>query len=105
MSRETATGEVILPAVLVDGTGANLDNGIGGISTTSAVFTSQFAYDGSGNIQYIGIAMPGSSVASAVWYIRQLTYDVNNNLTGILNANGSKAFNQIWNNRASLSYS
>jgi hypothetical protein len=54
---------------------------------------------------YIGTAAPGSLTSTAVWQIKKLTYDGNNNPTVILAANGTTEFNQIWDNRAALSYS
>ena len=62
-------------------------------------------YDGSGNLLYVGIAHPRESAADAVWQIRKLSYDVSGNLTSILYANGYKRFDQIWDDRAALSYS
>ena len=42
---------------------------------------------------------------AAVWQIRKITFDINNNPTDIKFASGSPSFGAIWNNRASLSYS
>jgi hypothetical protein len=50
---------------------------------------------------YIGKASPGSAEGSAVWQIARLT----NANTTIVYANGSSSFDQIWTNRAILSYS
>lgn len=50
---------------------------------------------------YIGEAEVGASVASAVWRIKRMT---NSDYT-LLWADGDAAFDNIWNNRASLSYS
>lgn len=67
-------------------------------------YTTALDYSGSNPI-YIGKAVQGSAKASAVWQIRKLTFDGSNNMTDIQYANGSLAFNAIWNNRAALSYS
>jgi len=49
---------------------------------------------------YIGKADPGSSTASALWQIQRMTNADNT----ILFANGNANFNNIWNNRGSLTY-
>jgi len=69
-----------------------------------AQYTLANDFDGSGNPIYVGRAAPGSSKASAVWQIRKLTYS-GTNPTDYQYANGSTAFNAVWDNRAALSYS
>lgn len=61
-------------------------------------------YDGGTNPIYIGKAVPGSLTSEAKWQIQKLTFDGNNNPTSILFP-GTAEFNQIWDNRASLTYS
>lgn len=68
-------------------------------------FTRLMEYDGSGNLIYYGRAAPGTAASAAAWSIMELTYDVNDNLTSIQWAGGTKAFEHVWDNRASLSYS
>lgn len=53
---------------------------------------------------YIGKAIPGSATSAASWQIRKITYDANSNPTSVLYP-GTTEFNQIWDNRASLTYS
>lgn len=85
----------------------------GGISSGTAyknVFpmspmVTKLDYDGGANPIYIGVANPGSATSSAVWQIKKLTWDGNNNPTSILAANGTTEYNQIWDNRVSLTYS
>lgn len=104
----TLTGTITLPTNAAQETGGNLDSiktDLDSISNTGNRYTTAFDYDIANNPIYIGMAAQGSSKASAVWLVRNLTFDSNNNVTNILYANGSQAFNQIWNNRASLSYS
>lgn len=60
--------------------------------------------DGSGNPIYIGIASPGTLTSSSFWQIRKLTFNGSNDVTAIEYANGSPAFDAIWDNRGSLSY-
>ena len=65
----------------------------------------QLDYSGGTNPIYIGLATPGSLTSAAVWQIRLLTWDGNNNPTQIQYANGSPSFDQIYDNRGNLSYS
>lgn len=65
----------------------------------------QLDYNGGSNPIYIGLAAPGTPTSSALWQIRKLTFDGSNNPTAIQYANGSPNFDQIYDNRASLSYS
>ena len=55
----------------------------------------------SATVTYIGLAMPNTTTASAKWQIIRQT-----NATGDLDhADGDDQFDNIWDNRASLSYS
>ncbi len=67
--------------------------------------TTQIDYAGGTNPTYIGQAAPGTALSAASWLIKKLTFDGNNNVTGIQYAGGAATFSQIWNNRASLTYS
>lgn len=62
-------------------------------------------YDGGTNPVYIGLATPGTATSEAKWLIRKLTFDGSNNPTDIQFATGTPNYDQIWDNRASLSYS
>jgi hypothetical protein len=57
----------------------------------------------SSTIIYVGSAAIGSSAGSSVWRIKRVTLNGDGNPTAIEYA-GSGAFNQNWNDRASLSY-
>lgn len=52
---------------------------------------------------YIGKAFPGSATTDALWQIKRIV--VNGTVTSITYAGGDDAFNQVWDDRASLSYS
>lgn len=58
-------------------------------------------YDEGATYTYIGHADPGSSAASAVWRIKRLT---NADCT-IVYADGDADFDNVWNDRSTLSYS
>lgn len=61
--------------------------------------------DASHNPQYLGLAAKNTTTAQALWQIRKFTIDANSNVSAIRYANGSAAFNAVWDNRAALSYS
>lgn len=65
----------------------------------------RFAYDASGNLEYEGwAALPGSLTSAAVWCIRKHTYDASNRLTLSQYADGNTAFDNVWDDRATLTY-
>lgn len=57
------------------------------------------------NLVYMGLAKTGSLTSDAVWQIRKFTYDGSGNLLTMLYANGNPDYSNVWDNRASLSYS
>ena len=61
---------------------------------------SMVGYDGSGIATYIGFAFQGSATSEAKWRIEKLTYDGSGNYTG---STYSQA-DQVWDDRASLTY-
>lgn len=62
------------------------------------------AYDGSGNPEYVGEALPGSATSSAVWRIKKITWS-GSNATRIEWADGDTKMNNIWDDYATLIYS
>ena len=66
------------------------------------------AGNGTGQIEYICQAFPGTtastSTASAVWQVRKFVYDSSNRISTIDFAGPNDAFDQVCDNRASLSY-
>lgn len=77
----------------------------GGITVSQAPLDTQVDYVGTTNATYVGNAAPGSATSASVWQIRFITYDGNNNPLTITFANGSGSYTNIWNNRASYTYS
>lgn len=63
----------------------------------------QLDFNGGENPIYIGLAAPGSLTSEAKWQIKKITYD-GSNPTEIKFADGSPSFNQIYDDRASLTY-
>jgi hypothetical protein len=58
-------------------------------------------YDAGVTYTYIGEAVPGSLLADDVWRIKRLTNADNT----IVWADGDSSFDNVWNDRASLTYS
>ena len=65
-------------------------------------YTSAFAYNGT-NLEYLGKALPGSLKTAAAWQIKKLIYS-GSDLTDIQYADGNKNFDNIWNDRATYTY-
>ena len=78
--------------------------GGGGYLKPQCDYAKEIDYDGSGNVLYIGLALPGSSKASAAWKISKLSYS-GTDVTEILWADGNTLFDNVWNNRATYIYS
>jgi hypothetical protein len=66
-----------------------------------------YEYDSDDNLVYLGKAKPGnnSNTDKSIWQIRKYTYDANDNVTSMLWADGNVLYDNIWDNRASLTYS
>ena len=56
----------------------------------------------SSSIIYLGEAATGSSPSAASWLIKKITISGSN--ISILCANGSASYNQIWDDRSTLTY-
>ena len=54
-------------------------------------------------VSYLGEATSGTATSSATWRIRRIT-EVDSDVT-IEYADGNPAFDNVWDNRSSLSYS
>lgn len=75
------------------------------LEATSDLYQHKFEYTNTSYVLYKGDAAPGIATSYAGWRIAKFTYDVNWNVTDIQWAAGTSEFNQIWNNRGSLTYS
>ena len=62
----------------------------------------RIAYSGSNPI-YIGKAQSGAATSSSSWQIKRLTYS-GSDVTTIEFADGDEKYNNVWDNRASLTY-
>lgn len=52
---------------------------------------------------YLGQAVPGTSGASGLWRIQKLTFGVDGDVVTLW-ADGNADFDNVWNDRASLTY-
>src|SRR4030042_3803701 len=68
-----------------------------------ATLTLALDYDSGGNLNYIGNATKGSAKSDAVWQIKKVTFDSDDNLTDIQWADSDDNFDNVWNSRVSLS--
>lgn len=66
-------------------------------------YTTKLAYDSQGNLEYMGKAPPGQATSEPVWQIRRLYY-ASSLLNDIRWADGDLDFDNVWDNRATLSY-
>ena len=78
---------------------------MGAFTPEPAGYTVALDYNASGNLIYFGKAAKGTSKAAAAWAIASLSYDADSNLTDIQWAAGNTRFDNVWNDRTSLSYS
>jgi len=62
-------------------------------------------YAAGASIVYEGWAAPGTATSAAAWQICKHTYDGTPNRLTTKFAGGTNDYNQVWDNRASLSYS
>lgn len=61
-------------------------------------------YNATGSPTYVGWALPGTADSAAAWLIAKITYDGSGNFLTLRYANGVLQYNQVWNDRAALSY-
>jgi hypothetical protein len=70
------------------------------VNTTGATYATRLDDTTTANVTYVGKAAVGSATSSAVWQVQKI-----DQTTGlVITWAGSAAFNQIWDNRASLTY-
>jgi hypothetical protein len=80
----------------------NLQGNIGEVAQTSRI--DQVDPDATPEIIYRGRALPGTLESVAAWRIERITIAADGDVETLF-ADGDDLFNNIWTNRASLSYS
>jgi hypothetical protein len=75
----------------------------------SALYSQIITYDASNNPVYVGKAVAGkddtAGKAEACWQIMKITSDASGNPTDIMWADGDTDYDNVWDNRATYSYS
>ncbi len=79
-----------------------LSSSVDSVTVETTKYTTQID-EASSTITYIGKATIGSATSSAVWQIQKIS--VSGNVTSFEFADGDDNFDNIFDNRASLSYS
>lgn len=73
-----------------------------GTTVTTATVKTTITDQATADILYVGVADIGSSNASAVWQIKKV--ETVGNVTTTTYADGNSNFDNVWNNRATLTY-
>ena len=73
--------------------------------TNDTPYTLLIENDANGNAVYVGKADPGSLSSASVWQVKRITWDANGNPTAVEWADGDAKFDNVWDDRAALSYS
>jgi len=76
-----------------------------GLASSDSMLSIALAYDNSQRLEYKGRAPAGTAKSAAHWQIQRYFWDATSNLVDILWANGNGAMDQVWDDRASLTYS
>lgn len=67
-------------------------------------YVTALAYDADSNLEYVGLADPGTSQSVTGWQIKKFIYDADSNLTDVQQEGGNASFDAVWDDRAGLSY-
>lgn len=68
-------------------------------------YTQRLDYDSNGDVLYMGQGETGMLESEPYWQIKKFSYDSSGNLLKIIYADGNENKDNVWNDRASLSYS
>ena len=68
------------------------------------LFTPRFTYDANGNVEYLGLAEPGTADDTPGWMIRKIVYDAQQRPVAIKFADGSAEFGRVWSACTSYTY-
>lgn len=74
------------------------------IDLMSSEFQTRLDYDGSDNLIYVGKARCAMGTSVAEWQIQKLVY-TGGNVSHVMWADGDQEYDNIWDNRTSLTYS
>lgn len=76
----------------------------GPVGDDDVTYAKRTDFENNDTIIYIGEAIPGSIDSASVWRMKRLTLNAEGDVTEEW-ADGNANFDNIWNNRATLSYS
>ena len=91
---------------IVDNEGDVVDiipEGGSGLAVTTLCLKTEFAYNASGDLEYVGRALPYALDSAPVWQICKFIYD-GENLTSTKYADGNDKFDKIWDAREDYDY-
>jgi hypothetical protein len=74
------------------------------VFSADGLLTQAMENNTSGQVIYLGEALPGTAKSSSGWRIKKLTYD-GFSVVDVQWAGGSSDFDKVWNDRAGYSYS
>ena len=98
-------GAIVILCMLTVGVAfANLTNGHRLYPYTASDLDCHYTINASGNIEYIGCAIPGTLDNATKWQIKKLEYDTDSNVVCIAHANGENGYGHIWDNRTDYTY-
>lgn len=72
---------------------------------SSAVYATRVDTASTPSVTYVGKALPGTATSAASWQIQKIDESGTPETTVITFADGNADFDNIWDNRTSLSYS
>lgn len=70
----------------------------------SELLTPRYAYDANGNVEYLGLAKPGTAEDASEWLIRKIAYDAQQRPVSIKFPDGRANIGQAWDAHASYTY-
>ena len=103
--RNTADQDIVLDAETV-ATGVGTVHRLRVSSVGAAASAQAKRYDEvSATVSYLGIADAGTATSAASWQIQRITFGASDQDVTIEFADGDVSYDNVWDNRASLSYS
>ncbi len=105
-TEEQGSGENVLVTNAGGASAVNIQDGGNSITVDGEVSSPDYALvmdEASSTVTYVGLAVEGTATSAASWKIKKIT--ISGTVTSITWADGNNSFDNVWDNRASLSYS
>ena len=74
------------------------------IDNFNHTFQTLIAYDASDRVEYVGRGPANAQQSAAVWQIKKLTYNANDDVVSVKFADGSGRYDFAWSLRATYDY-